>query len=101
MKIPVQYQQTLLLTLGCLATVMGLSTFQQKGSMEKAGQIIDRAVNNTGKHLADAKQAVIDAVGTSHEIVDDSVITTQLETLMINDTFLNASAIDVTAVTAW
>jgi hyperosmotically inducible protein len=98
MKIPVQHQQTLLLTLGCIATVMGLSTFQQKGTTEKAGQTIHRAINNTGKQLADAKQEVVDAVGTTRETVDDSVITTRLEALMTNDPFLNAPAIEVTTV---
>ncbi|MGR8932338.1 MAG: BON domain-containing protein [Gammaproteobacteria bacterium] len=98
MKLPIRLQQTLLLTLGCVATVMGLSTFQPTETAEKAGQTIDRASNNTGIQLADAKQAVVDAVGTTREVVDDSVIITRIKKLMIKDAFLKASAIEVTAV---
>jgi len=96
MKIPIRNQQTLLLTLGCLATVMGLSTFQQKGSTVKVGQTIDSAINDTGKQLADAKQSVVDAVGTTREAFYDSMINAQIKDMMINDMFLKASAIQVT-----
>ena len=98
MAITIQHQQIMLLTLCYLAIFMSLSTFQKDGSSEKAGQTIHRAINNTGKQLADAKQEVVDAVGTTRETVDDSVITTRLEALMIYDPFLNASAIEVTTV---
>lgn len=68
------------------------------GELEKARQAIDNAINHTRKQLTGVKQEVVDAAVTSGELIDDSLITTQIKALLLNDDVLKASAIEVTTM---
>jgi len=70
MKITQSCKQTLLVTLGCIAFVLGLPACQQEGSAEKAGQKIDKVMDNTSRKIENTTETAgqkVDAVKESVE----------------------------------
>jgi hyperosmotically inducible protein len=98
-----------MIAISCLTVALGLVACQQEGSAEKAGQKIDKALDNIGqkmeqtteeadKKMDSVKESVVQQAEKTGAYIDDSVITTQIKAAMINDEFLKASAIEVTTV---
>lgn len=70
MKIPHSYQQALLIALGCITIALGLPACQQEGSAEKAGQKVDKAVDNVGQKI----EYTTDKTGQKIDAANQSVI---------------------------
>ena len=92
-----------------LSVVLSLTGCQQEGAAEKAGQKIDRSIENAekkieqmteqaGKELNEARKSVTDKTEASNQYINDSVITTNVKAAILNDPLLKVSQIKVTTV---
>ncbi|MDD1621042.1 MAG: BON domain-containing protein [Methylococcaceae bacterium] len=69
MKTTNQYQQNSILLIGCLSAVLGLAACQQEGGAEKAGQKIDKAVDNAGQKIEQTTEKAGQKVEAAKETV--------------------------------
>ncbi|HEY8158857.1 MAG TPA: BON domain-containing protein [Methylobacter sp.] len=97
------------LAMACLASVFGLAGCEQKGSAEKAGEKVDRAVESAEqkidqakdqaeKEIDAAKKSATDTGRAAGEYVDDSAITAKIKSAILADPLLSGSNIEVTTV---
>jgi len=113
MKTTNEYKQNILvkriLVITGLSVVLGLAGCQQEGSAEKAGQKLDRSIENAeqkieettekaGRKLDEAEKSIIEKTETSDKYIDDSVITMNIKTAILNDPLLKVFQIKVTTV---
>jgi hyperosmotically inducible protein len=113
MKTTNAYKQNILaksiLVLTGLSIVFGLAGCQPEGSAEKAGQKLDRSIENTGQRieqsaekterkLDDAKKSIGEKTETSDRYIDDSLITLNVKGAILNDPLLKVFQIKVTTV---
>jgi len=107
------YKQNILakriLVITGLSVVLGLTGCQQEGPAEKAGQKLDRSIENAEKKieqttekaerkLDDAKKSIIEKTETSDKYIDDSVITMNIKRAILDDPLLKVFQIKVTTV---
>ena len=112
MKMTNKYKQIIstkrILVITGLSVVVGLTGCQQEGSAEKAGQKLDRSMENAeqkveqmtekaGKELNEARKSVTDKTEAS-KYIDDSVITVNVKAAILNDPLLKVTQIKVTTV---
>lgn len=92
-----------------LFAVFGLASCQQEGPAEKMGEKIDRSVENVehkleqiteqvGKEINEARKTITNESEESNQYLDDSVITVNVQTAIVNDPLLEVSDIKVTTV---
>lgn len=74
------------------------STEASKGALEKTGIKIDLATEKLESKVGSVKESVVEKTETAGTYIDDSVITMNVKTAILNDSLLNASHIDVTTV---
>lgn len=97
-----------LLIIGGLLLAVGLVGCQ-KDSAEKAGQKLDRSIENAeqkleemtekaGKKIHDAKQTLSEKTESGGQYLDDSVVTLNVKTAIVNDPVLKVSEISVTTL---
>lgn len=113
MKTTNAYKQNILmkriLVLTGLSIVFGLMGCQQEGPAEKAGQKLDRSIENAGQRieqtvekaerkLDDAKKSIGEKTETSDRYIDDSLITMNVKGAILNDPLLKVFQIKVTTV---
>ena len=90
-----------------LSAVIGLAGCQEEGPAEKAGKKIDRAAEKAelqvdqatekaGKKMDDAKDSVSNSADQAGDYISDSVITAKVKAVILGDSILRASHIDVT-----
>lgn len=85
-----------LIYIGCLGAVLGLTACQQsEGPAEKVGKQIDQTVTQVEKQIEANKEAIVDTVQTTTEVVDDSLITAKIKTAILADELLRASQLEV------
>lgn len=113
MKMTNEYKQNILvkriLVITGLSVALGLAGCQQEGPAEKAGQKLDRSIENAeqkieettekaGRKLDEAEKSIIEKTETSDKYIDDSVITMNIKTAILNDPLLKVFQIKVTTV---
>lgn len=92
-----------------LFAVFGLASCQQEGPAEKMGEKIDRSVENVehkleqiteqvGKEINEARKTITNESEESNQYLDDSAITVNVQTAIVNDPLLEVSDIKVTTV---
>ncbi len=92
-----------------LFAIFGLASCQQEGPAEKMGEKIDRSVENVehkleqiteqvGKEINEARKTITNESEESNQYLDDSVITVNVQTAIVNDPLLEVSDIKVTTV---
>ncbi len=90
----------------CLSVALGLAGCQKEGSAEKAGKKIDRAAENAEqkieqtaqqaeKKIEAAKESATEKAQAAGAYVDDSAVTANVKTAILNDPLLNTSHIEV------
>lgn len=98
-----------ILVITSLAAIFGLMSCQQEGSGEKAGQKLDRTIENAeqkmeqmsedaGKKISDARKSIADKAETSSQYLDDSAITLNVKAAILDDPLLKVSEIKVTTL---
>lgn len=107
------YKQNILakstLVLTGLSFVFGLAGCQPEGPAEKAGQKLDRSIENTGQRieqsaerterkLDDGKKSISEKTETSDRYIDDSLITMNVKGAILNDPLLKVFQVKVTTV---
>lgn len=70
MKITQSCKQTLLIMLGSIAFFIGLPACQQEGSAEKAGQKIDKVMDNAGQKIEQSTEAAGQKVDAAKQSVE-------------------------------
>lgn len=111
MKVTNKYKHTIvaqrILLIMSLTAIFGLTSCQQEGSAEKAGQKLDGTIENAeqkmermsedaGKKISDARKSIADQAEASGQYLDDSVITLNVKTAIVGDPLLKVSEIKVT-----
>lgn len=90
----------------CLSAVLGLAGCEQKGSSEQAEKKIDRAAENAEqkidqtvqqaeKKIEAVKESATEKTQAAGEYADDSAVTANVKTAILNDPLLNTSLIEV------
>ncbi|MXS77602.1 BON domain-containing protein [Nitrosomonas sp. JL21] len=90
-----------------LLLIGAFSGCQKEGSAEKAGQKLDRSMENaeqkleqmaekTGKKIEETKQTISEKTESSGQYLDDSVVTLNVKTAIVNEPLLKVSEISVT-----
>jgi hyperosmotically inducible protein len=107
MKMTNEYKLNSVLVTACVALVFGLAGCEEKGTAEQAGKKVDQGAvkveqkleQTTGKveqKLEAVKEAVTEKTEKAGEYVNDSVISMEVKTAILNDASLKASKIEVT-----
>lgn len=65
-------------------------------SMEKAEQKLEQVTEQAGKKIDEAKQAISEKTETGSQYLDDSVVTLNVKTAIVNDPLLKVAEISVT-----
>ena len=113
MKTKNEYKQVSLtskvLLIAGISAIVGLAGCQEEGTAEKAGKKIDQQTEDAkqkinqetekaGEKLDKAKESVSDSAEKAGEYISDSVITAKVKAVILGDSMLRASHIDVTTV---